>query len=129
MAYQRYLSLHGGPQAIEAAYEAAARRGDDCERRPQAAERQASFTILLAARLAHMAWFYRQPFFFMPGATLALFITGLLLVRHRVFENPLAHARVLRFLAAFGIVSWLAANWLLERWGPERSSSSSVING
>ena len=118
LAYQRYLALHGGLQAVEAAYQAAARRGADCERRPsRRRSAQASFTMLLAARLAHMAWFYRQPFFFMPGATLALFIAGLLLVRHRVFENPLAHARVLGVLAAFGVVSWLAANWLLERWG------------
>ena len=60
------------------------------------------------------AWFYTQPFFFMPGATLALFIVGLLLVRHRVFEAPLAHTRLLGGMAAFGVVSWLAANWLLD---------------
>jgi uncharacterized protein len=52
----------------------------------------------------------------MPGATLALFITGLLFVRHRVFEDTLAHARLLAILAAFGIVSWLADNWLIDRW-------------
>jgi uncharacterized protein len=119
LAYQRYLSLHGGPQAIEAAYGAARAAATTVNGARQAAERQESFTTLLATRLAHMAWFYRQPFFFMPGATLALFITGLLLVRHHVFENPLAHARLLGFLAAFGIVSWLAANWVLERWGLE----------
>jgi uncharacterized protein len=63
-----------------------------------------------------MAWFYRQPFFFMPGATLALFVIGLLLVRHGVFENPRGHRRILGFMAVFGILSWLGANWLLERW-------------
>jgi uncharacterized protein len=119
LAYRQYLSLHGGPQAVEAVYEAARAAATTVNGARQAAERQESFTTLLGVRLAHMAWFYRQPFFFLPGATLALFITGLLLVRHRVFENPLAHARVLGFLAAFGIVSWLSANWLLEGWGVE----------
>jgi uncharacterized protein len=120
LAYQRYLSLRGGPQAVEAVYQSARAEATSVNATRQAAERQESFTRLLAARLAHMAWFHRQPFFFMPGATLGLFVTGLLLVRHGVFEYPLAHARVLGFLAAFGIVSWLAANWLLERWGMER---------
>jgi uncharacterized protein len=119
LAYQRYLSVHGGPQAVEAAYGAARVAATNVNAAREAAERHDSFTGLLAARLAHMAWFYRQPFFFMPGATLTLFITGLLLVRHGVFDRPLAHARVLGWLAAFGIVSWLAANWLLERWGAE----------
>ena len=119
LAYQRYLSLHGGPQAVGAVYQSARAEATSVNATRQAAERQESFTRLLAARLAHMAWFHRQPFFFMPGATLALFVTGLLLVRHGVFEYPLAHARVLGFLAVFGIVSWLAANWLFERWGME----------
>ena len=60
-----------------------------------------------------MAWFHHRPFFFLPGATLALFIVGLLLVRHRVFEEPLAHRGVLAGLAAFGVVSWLVSNWML----------------
>src|SRR5262245_44076845 len=119
LAYQRYLSLNGGPQAIEAAYAAARGAATAVNGAREAAERQESFKTLLSARLAHMAWFYRQPFFFMPGVTLALFITGLLLVRHQVFENPLAHVRVLGSLATFGLVSWLAANWLIERSGVE----------
>lgn len=119
LAYQRYLSLHGGAEAVEAIYTTAREVATNVNATREAAEHQESFTSLLAARLAHMAWFYRQPFFFMPGATLTLFIAGLLLVRQGVLENPLAHPRLLGFLSAFGIVSWLAANWLLERWGVE----------
>lgn len=52
----------------------------------------------------------------MPGPTLVLFITGFPLVRHRVFEHPLAHRWLLAIAAAAGLVSWLAANWLIERW-------------
>jgi uncharacterized protein len=119
LAYQRYLLRHGGPAAIEAAYESARAVASTVNGARALAERQDSYAALIAARLAHMAWFYRQPFFFMPGATLTLFLTGVLLVRHGVFENPLAHSRVLTFLGAFGVVSWLAANWLLERGGPD----------
>ncbi len=81
----------------------------------KAAEAQSSYKVLLAARLSHMAWFHTQPFFFMPGATLALFIVGLLLVRHGVFDEPLAHGRILVVMVVFGVTSWLAGNWLLPR--------------
>lgn len=82
----------------------------------QAAEDQESYARLLTARLHHMAWFYTQPFFLLPNATLALFISGFLLVRHRVFEEALGHARLLGGLAAFGVLSWTADNWLLPSW-------------
>jgi uncharacterized protein len=52
----------------------------------------------------------------MPGATLALFIAGMLLVRHGVLEDPRAHPRVLGVMSVFGLVSWVADDWLLERW-------------
>jgi uncharacterized protein len=82
----------------------------------RAAGTQADYTVLVAARLRHMAWFYTQPFFFMPNATLALFIAGFLLVRHRIFEQPLARRWLLAGLGAFGVISWLAENWLLPYW-------------
>jgi uncharacterized protein len=63
-----------------------------------------------------MAWFYTQPFFFMPGATLALFIAGVLLVRHRVFERARSHQPMLLMLAAFGVGAWATGNWLTPRW-------------
>ena len=114
LAYSQFLASTGGAAAVEAAYAASRATAVDVNAARHAAEAQDSYRILLGARLTHMLWFYRQPFSFMPGATLALFIAGLLLVRHRVFDQPLAHVRLLAILAAFGLISWLAANWLLE---------------
>ena len=116
LADSQYLELRGGTEAVGAAYEARRVAAVDVNAARQAAEAQGRYSVLLAARLAHMSWFYRQPFSFLPGATLALFIAGFLLVRHRVFEEPLAHLRLLGMLTAFGLISWLVANWLIERW-------------
>lgn len=116
LAFQQYLAFGGGPSAVEAEYAARRAVASGVTGALHAAEAQDSFRVLLDARLVHMAWFYTQPFFFMPGPTLALFIAGLLLIRHRVFEDPVAWARLLAGMAAFGVVSWLAANWLLEIW-------------
>jgi uncharacterized protein len=116
LAATQYLSARGGPGSVNEAYHARQAIAADVNGAVKAAEAQSSYTVLLDARLSHMAWFHAQPFFFMPGATLALFIVGLLLVRHGVFEEPLAHVRVLGVMAAFGVTSWLAGNWLLSRF-------------
>lgn len=116
LGLQQYLARSRGPEAAAAAYEARRATATAVNAAVDAAERQDSYRVLLAARLSHMAWFYRQPFAFLPGATLALFIVGLLLVRHRVFEDAPAHPRVLAVMAVFGLLSWLAANWWLDRW-------------
>ena len=79
----------------------------------EAAETQASYLLLLSARLRHIAWFYAQPFFVMPGATLALFIAGFLFVPHRIFDDARTRYRLLGAMAAFGFVSWVLDNWLL----------------
>jgi uncharacterized protein len=115
LAATQYLSARGGPGAVNEAYHARQAIAADVNGAVKAAEAQSSYTVLLDARLSHMAWFHAQPFFFMPGATLALFIVGLLLVRHGVLEEPLAHLRVLGAMAAFGVTSWLVGNWLLPR--------------
>jgi uncharacterized protein len=77
-----------------------------------AAAQQPDYWPLLVARLHHMAWFYTQPFFVLPGATLLLFALGMLAVRHRVFEQPLAHRRWLLAFALFGLLAWAVATWL-----------------
>jgi uncharacterized protein len=112
---QQRLMRIGGATAVQTAYEARTAEGRAVNAAVEAAERQPRYRVLLAARLSHMAWFHRQPFFFLPGATLTLFIVGLLLVRHGVFERPLAHRGVLAGLATFGVVSWLVGNWLVPR--------------
>ena len=112
---QQRLMRIGGTAAVQTAYEARTAEGRAVNAAVEAAERQPRYRVLLAARLSHMAWFHRQPFFFLPGATLTLFIVGLLLVRHGVFERPLAHGDVLAGLATFGVVSWLVSNWLVPR--------------
>ena len=82
-----------------------------------AAGAQHSYVVLLGARLRHMAWFYTQPFFFLPGATVTLFITGVLFVRYGVFERARDHSRILTALGVFGFAAWLSGNWLLPAIG------------
>lgn len=113
LANMLYLTLTAGPGAFDAAGEAQRTAAVTVNGALDAAEAQERYAVLLAARFRHMAWFYAQPFSFMPGATLALFISGLLLVRHRVFEDVGAHMRLLVAMAVFGVVSWLTVNWVL----------------
>jgi uncharacterized protein len=106
------LLRDGGAAAVEAHYERRSAEARAVNGALEAAERQDSYRVLLAARGSHMQWFHRQAFFFLPGGTLALFIVGLLLVRHGVFEAPLAHQRLLGVMAAFGLGSWVVSNWM-----------------
>jgi uncharacterized protein len=117
LAATSYIRWTGGSQAINGFYQAQDTARTTVNGALRAAEAQESYRILFAARIRHMAWFYAQPFSFMPGVTLALFISGQLLVRHRVFERVREHGRVLAVMAAFGVLSWLTSNWLLG-FGP-----------
>jgi len=105
-----YMTL--GPDGLEAARSAVVATGRHVREALAAAEAGTSYAALFAARLDHMAWFYRQPFSIMPGATLTLFITGLLFLRHGLFERPLEHVRVIAGLMIFGLLSWLAEVFL-----------------
>ena len=113
------MHLTSGPEAVEAsmnAQRAAAVAVNGALRSTEAAD---SYTALVAARLAHMRWFYAQPFSFLPSVTLALFIAGLLLVRHRVIDDPRRHPRLLGGLAAFGVLAWAVDVWVWpgRTWG------------
>jgi uncharacterized protein len=116
-AVTSYLEWRGGVEAVEHFYQARQTAAVNANEAVQVAGLNQSYAELLSARLRHMAWFYTQPFFFVPGLTLALFIVGLLFVRHGVFEHVRAHRRLLIGLAAFGVVSWVADDWLLPSWG------------
>ena len=121
LAYTLILVFTTGPDSVETAYQARFALADSVNAAVDAAEAQRSYLVLLTARLRHMAWFYSQPFFFVPGVTLTLFIMGLLYVRHQVFEQVDKHRRLLAGMAAFGLVSWLADDWLLPWAGIEGS--------
>ena len=111
---QQYVRLTQGPERAAAFQQARLAEGAAVRKTLHEAEDGNSYGRLLAARLHHMAWFYRQPFFVMPGATITLFIVGLLLIRHRFFEDPLAHRGVIIGVMIFGLVSWVADNWLYD---------------
>lgn len=114
-----YLQSLAGPDGAAAVLETRRAAAVAVNGALHAAEAQESPAALLAARLDHMAWFHAQPFFFLPNATLALFIAGLLLVRHRAFEDVAARGPLLVAMAAFGVAAWSADNWLLPSWGVE----------
>jgi uncharacterized protein len=114
LSYQRYLTVTSGPDAVDQVYGARLAEARTVNDEVDAAEAQGSYAVLFAARLRHMAWFHRQPFFFMPGLTLGLFIVGLLLIRHGVFDDPGAHRRLLIGLAVFGLLSWAIGNWVRD---------------
>jgi uncharacterized protein len=110
------VQLSAGPDAVTALRQAQQTLAAQVNETVTLAEAQTSYGALVAARLRHMAWFYSQPFFFLPNATLTLFVVGFLLVRHRIFEHVRAHRRVLSAMIVFGVVAWLADNWLFDLW-------------
>ena len=85
----------------------------------EATTRLVSYGATLAARWTlFLATLPRQWRDFLPSTNLALFIIGLLAVRHRVFDDPLRHVRLIRGWATFGVLSW-ALSWTVMRLLPE----------
>ena len=82
------------------------------------ATRLASYGATLATRWAlFLATLPRHWRDFLPSSNLTLFILGLLAVRHRVFDEPLRHVRLIAGWATFGVLSW--ALWWIARILPE----------
>jgi uncharacterized protein len=78
-----------------------------------AAARQQSYLALLSARWSlfigafHFSW--RD---ILPDVNLALFILGLLAVRHGILDAPKRHVRVIASWMMFGVAAW-ACSWLV----------------
>jgi uncharacterized protein len=113
LAATSYLRIARGPDAVAAIADARTAVAMEVNGSVRSAVAQDNYRNLVSARLRHMAWFYTQPFFFLPGLTLTLFIAGFLFVRHGVFEHPHAQRRLLTVLTLFGVISWVADNWIL----------------
>jgi len=72
-----------------------------------AAARQADYATLFAARWRLFAGAWPRAWFdLLPTSNLALFILGLLAVRHRLFDEPKRHLRVILCWMMFGLLSW-----------------------
>ena len=82
-----------------------------------AAARQPDYTTLLAARWAHFTGSHLRWWGLFPDVNLALFIIGLLALRHGVFDEPLRHRRLMIGWMFFGALAW-AASWTLLRHLP-----------
>jgi uncharacterized protein len=78
---------------------------------------EASYLTLLSARwalfVARLPHTWRD---FIPDTNLALFVLGLLAVRHGVLEEPKRHTRVIAGWMAFGALSWTIA-WSMQLFG------------
>ena len=83
------------------------------------AAKHPDYVAAVAARWAHFTASMRTPWkAFIPDSNLALFILGLLAVRHRIVEEAKRHSRLIAGWMTFGALSW-AASWLLLRRIPD----------
>jgi len=78
----------------------------------RAAQAAPDYPVVFRARLRHMAWFYVQPFSFLPVNTFTLFLIGVIGFRLGLFDTPGRHQRVILALMAFGAASWAVEGWL-----------------
>jgi uncharacterized protein len=77
-----------------------------------AATRQPEYLALLGARWALFAGSFPPTWRnLLPDSNLALFIVGLLALRHGVFDDPVRHTRLVRGAMVFGAIAW-ASSWL-----------------
>src|SRR6185503_19926630 len=88
----------------------------------RAAATHPDYVAAVAARWTHFAAAMHFGWkSFIPASNLALFILGLLAVRHRIFEEPRRHVRLIAGWMTFGALSW-AASWLVLRHIPDMGS-------
>jgi uncharacterized protein len=112
--------------------QAANRRFNETNRGQQEA---GDYKSVFAARLRHMAWFYAQPFSFLPVNTFTLFLIGVIGLRLGVFDRPAEHERLIVGLVAFGVASWavdvwlLTPNWTQPNTGSVRELAAAYVKG
>ena len=87
----------------------------------RAAQDAPDYPAVFRARLRHMAWFYVQPFSFLPVNTFTLFLIGVIGFRLGLFDNPGRHQRMILALMAFGAACWAVGIWFLPSEGELRS--------
>jgi uncharacterized protein len=84
----------------------------------EAAVQQSHYLTLLSARWALFAGTFPHAWReLLPDINLALFIIGLLAVRHAMLDEPRRHAKLITRWMIFGALSW-AMSWLLLRHLP-----------
>jgi len=87
----------------------------------RAAEQAGDYAALVRARVDVMRRRARDWLSYLPDTNLALFIVGLLAIRHRVFAEPRRHLRLISAAGGFGLCAW-TAHWSLFAFGPEATS-------
>ena len=76
-------------------------------------EEAPNYPAVFAAHLRHMAWFYVQPYSFLPVNTLTLFLLGVIALRLGLLDEPQAHRPLIVALIVFGAAAWAAEVWLV----------------
>jgi uncharacterized protein len=77
------------------------------------AEGSANYGEAMGARLRRVIRELPSPQWIMPNVYLALFLLGLLAIRHGIFDAPQRHRRLIRRFMAVGVLAWAAYWWLL----------------
>jgi uncharacterized protein len=83
----------------------------------RAAQDSPHYPVVFRARLRHMAWFYAQPFSFLPVNTFTLFLIGVIGFRLGLFDAPGRHRGMILALMTFGAASWVVDRWFLPSDG------------
>ncbi|MGN6392300.1 MAG: DUF418 domain-containing protein [Gemmatimonadales bacterium] len=111
---------------IVPAVSTSAARAAELARAVDAAARGADYPALFAARWAEFVGTLPHRWGdLLPDSNLALFIIGLLAVRHGVLDAPLRHVRVIVRWMAFGAFAW-AMSWMVLPHLPQPSIPQSA---
>lgn len=105
------LSL--GQQGVVAAERDQLQQWDEARRLERETMAGAGYAEVVAWRFGRIVREIPTLYHLTPTINLALFILGLLAVRHGIFEAPLRHRRLILGCMAIGLLLWVADWWLL----------------